>query len=222
MSARTKSRTPAQAEMARIITIYVQHIMELQAGTSKNALETEITPPNDSFPSFDFFCAEFVPGISLEKYAQRLVTYMKCTSEAFIFALAYIRRFLNLGFPLHSRSIHRVLLTSMVVAAKTRDDLYCSMSYYAQVGGVSNRDLNMMELRLLADLLDFRAEVPPDEYRTVCNAITAVVSMDKVSSDLSELCGVTASNTPTEFEKKKESQMPSRSGLPIVCCIGNS
>ncbi|ESL06086.1 cyclin [Trypanosoma rangeli SC58] len=194
--------------MARIVTMYVQHIMELQAGTLINASESEITSPNDSFPSFDFFCAEFVPGISLEKYAQRLVTYMKCTSEAFIFALAYIRRFLNLGFPLHSRSIHRVLLTSMVVAAKTRDDLYCSMSYYAQVGGVSNRDLNMMELRLLVDLLDFRAEVPPDEYRAVCNAITVVVSMDKVSSILSESCGVTVSNTSTVFEKKASDAKP--------------
>ncbi|RNF06522.1 cyclin [Trypanosoma conorhini] len=201
MPTRTKSRTPAQVQMARVITIYVQHVMKLQAGEVENAPRADIAPPNGAFPSFDFFCAEFVPGISLEKYAQRLVTYMKCTSEAFIFALAYIRRFFHLGFPLHLRSIHRVLLTSMVVAAKTRDDLYCSMSYYAQVGGVSNRDLNMMELRLLVDLLDFRAEILPDEYRAVCSDITAAVSMEKVSSSLSELCGVTACNTPIDVVK---------------------
>ncbi|EKF37692.1 CYC2-like cyclin 6, putative [Trypanosoma cruzi marinkellei] len=201
MSTRTGLRSPAQDRMGRIITMYIQHIMELQSGLEENAPEAEFALPNDSFPSFVFFCAEFVPGISLERYAQRLVTYMKCSAEVFIFSLAYIRRLLILGFPLHFRSIYRVLLTSLVVAAKTRDDLCCSMGYYARVGGVTNRDLNIMELWFLADLLEFRTEVQPDEYRTVCNAITAVLSTEKVSRNPTELRGAVDSKTPKEDEK---------------------
>ncbi|RNF24134.1 cyclin [Trypanosoma cruzi] len=201
MSMRSRLRSPAQDQMGRIIAMYIQHIMELQSGLGENAPGAEFALPNGSFPSFVFFCAEFVPGISLEKYAQRLVTYMKCSAEVFIFSLAYIRRLFILGFPLHFRSIYRVLLTSLVVAAKTRDDFCCSMSYYAQVGGVTNRDLIIMELWFLADLLDFRTEVQPDEYRAVCNAITAVVSAEKACSNPSELRGVADSNTFKEDEK---------------------
>ncbi|KAH9579793.1 Cyclin PHO80-like [Trypanosoma melophagium] len=201
MSARTRSRTPAQVQMATIITMYIQHIMELQAGLREESVEVKVAPPTESFPSFDFFCAEFVPGISVEKYVQRLVTYMRCSPEAYIFALAYIRHLFICGFPLHSRSIHRVLLTAVVVAAKTRDDLYCSMSYYSQVGGVSKHDLNMMELRFLVDLIDFKAEVHPDEYRSVCNDITAVNSIKKNCCSTSDVCDVTASNSPSELDE---------------------
>ncbi|KEG15463.1 cyclin [Trypanosoma grayi] len=186
--------------MADIITVYVQHLMKVQSEMREEPTELEVASPTESFPSFKIFSGDFVPNISLEKYTHRLVTYIQCSPEAYIFALAYIRRLFFRRFPLHSGNIHRVLLTAVVIAAKTRDDLYFSMSYYAHAGGVSNRYLNMMELRFLADLIDFRAEVSPTEYRLVCNSIITAKSFQRVSSNMSDLCDVTASNTPSELE----------------------
>ena len=38
--------------------------------------------------------------------------------------------------PVTTRSIHRLLLTALVVSAKMRDDKYYSTAHYAKVGGV--------------------------------------------------------------------------------------
>lgn len=47
---------------------------------------------------------------------------------------------------LNEFNIHRILLASLVLAAKTFDDEYFENKYYAKVGGVTNQDMNKMEL----------------------------------------------------------------------------
>lgn len=162
------------AVMVEVVTSYLQELMLSQNDPAcrghqlMGGVDPVVMPPNPKFPSFEYFCAEREPAVSLKKYVDRLVHYMRCTPECFILAMSYIRRVADAGFPIHLRTVHRLVLTSMVVAAKTRDDHYYSMTYYAQVGGVVVSDLNTMELRFLLDVIDFRADVPLEEYRYVC------------------------------------------------------
>lgn len=189
--------------MTEVITVYIGSLMHLQS-TAAAVEGSTVPPPLPRFPSFDHFCAEEEPSVSIAKYTERLVTYVCCTPEAFIYAMAYMRRLLYKGCPIHSRSVHRLLLCAVVVAAKTRDDHYWSMQYYAQVGGVTVRDLNGMELRFLSDMIDFRAEVQPAEYREVLCAITSTISPANRSSSNSQLdeacspCDISRSSTPTD------------------------
>ncbi|KAG5472585.1 hypothetical protein LSCM1_03990 [Leishmania martiniquensis] len=181
------SKTPAQVRLAEVVSAYVQHLMLVQASSCDEAVldRTVIPPPNDKYPSHDFFCATHAPPISVEKYTDRLVTYMHCSPEVFVFALAYLRRLVRSGFPVHARSIHRLLLTAVLVALKCRDDAYYQMSFYAEVGGVTPKDLCTMEIRFLSDLIHFEGEVSLADYHAVMEDITRVTQRRAMTKSLS-------------------------------------
>lgn len=209
--------------MTEIVTVYVHHLMRKQATVAGQVRPHETRPavpiPTESYPSFDHFCAEREPGISIAKYTDRLVTYMHCSSEVFIFALAYLRRLLYAGFPIHARSIHRLLLTAIVVAAKMRDDHYYTMGFYAQVGGVSTKDLNTMELRFLLDLIQFRAEVLVDEYQAVMHSVAAAVQaaqpqLTPSESGTNHCNGSSTSSHSTSLVDKRSSRRQSNGSIP--------
>lgn len=122
---------------------------------------------HDFSRSYDYFCTMYVPSLSIERYVKHIVTYVPCSCEAFIFALAYLQRLHKAGFPLHPRTIHRLFITALVIAIKTHDDQCFSMSFYAKLGGVHTEDLKGMEIQFLANLLDFRTDISVEEYLTV-------------------------------------------------------
>ncbi|CBZ29043.1 putative CYC2-like protein [Leishmania mexicana MHOM/GT/2001/U1103] len=193
------SRTPAQTRLVEVVSGYVQHLMDVQASRcAETSLDGHVVPPPDAkYPSHDFFCATHVPGISVKKYTDRLVTYMHCSPEAFVFAVAYLRRLVLNGFPVHMRSIHRLLLTAVLVALKCRDDVYYHMSFYAEVGGVTSKDLCIMEIRFLSDLILFEGEVSLENYHTVMVDIMRVTERCMITNrgnktELCSRCGVSA------------------------------
>ncbi|KAG5498866.1 hypothetical protein JKF63_03155 [Porcisia hertigi] len=204
MSSRTcASKTPAQARLAEVVAAYIKHLMDLQAsGSDQASLDDVMIPsPSDKYPSHDFFCAIHTPPISLESYTHRLVTYMHCSPESFVFAVAYLRRLVLSGFPVHMRSVHRLLLTAVLVALKCRDDLCYHISFYAEVGGVTPKDLRTMEIRFLSDLIHFESGISLEDYHTVMEDITRVTSrrviVKSISNDsgLCSPCGVSASSS---------------------------
>eukprot|EP00958_Prasinococcus_capsulatus_P026445 scaffold4806_cov363-Prasinococcus_capsulatus_cf.AAC.4 len=48
-----------------------------------------------------------------------------------------------------SLSCHRLVITSILVATKWLDDAYYNNAYYGQIGGVTTKELNRMELEFL-------------------------------------------------------------------------
>ena len=89
-----------------------------------------------------------------------------------MFALAYIRRAAKKGLAINNLTAHRMFITALVVAIKVREDCTYTMDYYARIGGLQTRDLVVMELKFLMNVLDFRADVPIDEYFATCREIT--------------------------------------------------
>ena len=59
--------------------------------------------------------------------------------------------------------IHRILLISLVLAAKLYDDEYYENKYYAKIGGISNKDINKMELEF-TEKIEFNLFVGEVEY----------------------------------------------------------
>jgi hypothetical protein len=121
----------------------------------------------------DYFTAQAVPGLSLRDYCTRIVEYSQCTPECFLFALAYIRRAAAKGFPISELTVHRLLITAVVVAVKVRDDRRYKLVHYARIGGVDVGDLCTMELQFLMNIIDFRADVSVDEYFATCTDLSA-------------------------------------------------
>ena len=64
------------------------------------------------------------PAISIKDYLQRVAKYAACSGECFVLALVYIDRIIqsNPTFVVNSLNIHRLLITSIMLAAKFFDD----------------------------------------------------------------------------------------------------
>jgi hypothetical protein len=143
------------------------------------------TPSIDSV-TVDFFTGLEAPSVSILDYCNRIVRYCRCSPECYIFALAYIRRAAAKGFPISELTVHRLLITAVVVAVKVRDDGHVNLGFYCRVGGVTHTDFLTMEIHFLMNIIDFRADVSLDEYLVTCNdAASAVLDSGQKAFDTS-------------------------------------
>uniref|UniRef100_A0A2N9IXR0 Cyclin n=1 Tax=Fagus sylvatica TaxID=28930 RepID=A0A2N9IXR0_FAGSY len=109
------------------------------------------------------------PNISIAKYLERLYKYTDCSPSCFVVGYVYIDRLAH-RHPdslLISLNVHRLLVTSVMVASKMIDDEHYNNAFYARVGGVSKLELNRLELELLF-LLDFGVAVSSRVFESYC------------------------------------------------------
>lgn len=69
----------------------------------------------------------------------------------------------NPDFVISSLNVHRLLITSIMLASKFFDDVYYNNAYYARVGGISNAEVNSLEMEMLR-MISFSLFVQPDQY----------------------------------------------------------
>ncbi|KAF9143814.1 hypothetical protein BGX30_014659 [Mortierella sp. GBA39] len=74
------------------------------------------------------------------------------------------------GFRINSFNIHRLLITSLMIAAKFTSDLFYSNARYAKVGGLALPELNQLELEFLFTS-KFELNVKVDELQRVGNSL---------------------------------------------------
>ncbi|RLM52868.1 hypothetical protein C2845_PMPSC011938 [Panicum miliaceum] len=118
--------------------------------------------------STTIFHGQRVPELSIKLYAERIFKYAQCSPSCFVLGLIYMERYLQQpNIYMTSFSVHRLLITSVVVAAKFIDDSFFNNAYYGRVGGISTREMNRLELDLLFSL-DFRLKVNLETFRSYC------------------------------------------------------
>jgi len=104
------------------------------------------------------------PSISVLAYLERIHKYASCSTECFILALIYIDRLIQRNnFLLSELNVHRVVITSIMLAAKFFDDQYYNNAYYAKVGGVLVSEMNSLEVEFLFRL-NFSLHVTPEVF----------------------------------------------------------
>lgn len=116
--------------------------------------------------SISVFFSITTADISVSSYLARLLRYTKCSSSAIIYAIIYLKR-VEKGDSLltvSAYSLHRLLITSIMIAAKFVDEAWYSNSYYARVAGVSTlQEMNRLEKEFLR-ALDYRTYVSQEEF----------------------------------------------------------
>ncbi|KAK8630623.1 hypothetical protein V6N13_079408 [Hibiscus sabdariffa] len=107
------------------------------------------------------------PTISIQTYLHRIYKYANCSPSCFVVAYVYLDRFAQRqpSLPLDSFNVHRLLITSVMVAAKFMDDMYYNNAYYAKVGGISTAEMNFLEVDFLFGL-GFHVNVNPKTFHT--------------------------------------------------------
>ncbi|CAI5938124.1 unnamed protein product [Closterium sp. NIES-64] len=112
------------------------------------------------------------PGISIAKYLDRIFKYANCSPSCFVIAYIYIDRLIKSqpDMVITSLNVHRLLATSVMIAAKFLDDEYYNNAYYAKVGGVATSEMNRLELEFLFRI-KFRLNVTTEEFMEYCKLL---------------------------------------------------
>ncbi|XP_077244850.1 cyclin-U4-1-like isoform X2 [Tasmannia lanceolata] len=110
------------------------------------------------------------PTISIQTYLERIFKYANCSPSCFVVSYVYLDRFAerNPTVVINSFSIHRLLITSIMVSAKFMDDMSYNNAYYAKVGGITTIEINFLEVDFLFGL-SFHLNVTPTTFHTYCN-----------------------------------------------------
>ncbi|KAF9686962.1 hypothetical protein SADUNF_Sadunf02G0044600 [Salix dunnii] len=158
----------------------------LERSVQKNEILMEKTQSKDVVTIFHGLRP---PPVSIRQYVDRIFKYSACSPSCFVVAHVYVDRFLQqTDIHLTSLNVHRLLITSVMIAAKFVDDatkmIKCSHlslrffnnGYYARVGGVSTEELNRLEMKFLFGI-DFRLQVNVNTFGKYC------YRLEKESSD---------------------------------------
>jgi len=121
---------------------------------------------NDNTPATRFHAMQ-APVVTINHYLKRIATYSQCSEECFVLALIYIDRLIRKKetFLVNSLNVHRLIITSIMVAAKFFDDHYFNNAYFGKVGGVSCKEINSLESEFLF-MLNFNLFVETKIYQT--------------------------------------------------------
>ncbi|KAJ7962097.1 Cyclin [Quillaja saponaria] len=124
-----------------------------------------------------FDCHE-IPDLTIQSYLERIFRYTRAGPSIYVVAYVYIDRFCqnNPGFRINARNVHRLLITTIMVASKYVEDMNYRNSYFARVGGLTTNELNNLELEFLF-LMGFKLHVNVSVFESYCCHLEREVSI---------------------------------------------
>ena len=100
-----------------------------------------------------------IPVLSLNKYLIRIIKYTECENNTLIAGYLYVMKLIQKeNFVLGINNIYRLLLGAIVLAKKFMEDIKYDNSYYCNIGGISNKELNLIEYSLFTRI-DFSINI---------------------------------------------------------------
>lgn len=114
------------------------------------------------------------PPISVEAYILRLAKYTKCSPACFAYSFLYMSRLAAQDTALVPTllNVHRLVLTSVLLAAKFLDDRYYNNAYYARVGGITTEEMNRLEMEMLK-CLNFSLGATPEAVQALLASLSS-------------------------------------------------
>ena len=127
------------------------------------------------------FSASSVPQISIYDYLQRISNYAKPEENVFISMLIYIDRFCELSNTvLTEYNIHRILFVALVTAVKFHEDEIYGCNYYAEIGGITLKELLNLEYEFLSSL-NFSLFIKDEEFLNYDEHLRCKLKAEKCS-----------------------------------------
>jgi hypothetical protein len=115
-----------------------------------------------------FSCKE-VPSMSLGDYLYRITKYSDTSAAGLTIALIYLDKLVSRHNVLFTNfNIHRLFATAILVANKFSEDVFMNNKRFAELAGVSTRDLNDMERKFLI-LIDYRCYIKTSDFEVYTN-----------------------------------------------------
>ncbi|WVZ87255.1 hypothetical protein U9M48_033924 [Paspalum notatum var. saurae] len=156
LSADAGDRSPPPPPELAMVTRAVQRLV---------ARNDAVAGPGGGGGGMAAFEAATAPRIGVAQYLERVHRYAALEPECYVVAYAYVDMAAHRrpAAAVASRNVHRLLLACLLLASKVLDDFHHSNAFFARVGGVSNAEMNRLELELLV-VLDFAVAVDHRAY----------------------------------------------------------
>ena len=135
---------------------------------------TEISGQNSNieYNSDDPFSTIEPSEITLQRFFARIKKYAQIEKSTLIIILIYTDRICTTsGIILNPHNIHRIILGCLLLAIKYNEDFYFTNEQYAQIGGVTLEELNILEY-FSFQLLDFNLYISEDIFQKYAKYIT--------------------------------------------------
>ncbi|XP_050236328.1 cyclin-U4-1 [Mercurialis annua] len=192
-----------------------QLITYLSSLLQRVAESNDLNPPINS-QKVSVFHGLSRPTISIQSYLERIFKYANCSPSCFVVAYVYLDRFAHRQptLPLTSFNVHRLLITSVMVAAKFMDDMYYNNAYYAKVGGISTVEMKHLEVDFLFGV-GFHLNVTPNTFHTYCSYLQREALSFVKSSSLNFALSSLRFNEESETSHQKQ-QLAVSSAVNVV------
>ncbi|XP_052143250.1 cyclin-P4-1-like [Oryza glaberrima] len=189
---RTSSKGAAAAPAPKVVAVLAGL---LERAAARGDADADARAGSAAAAAARAFRGRTRPEISVRRYAERIYRYAGCSPACFVVARVYLDRLAGrspeeesspspsppataaAAVCVDSYSVHRLLITSVMVAAKFMDDIHYNNAYFARVGGVEVAEMNGLELELLF-ALRFRLNVTPATFATYCAALEGEMAAD--------------------------------------------
>lgn len=132
-------------ELVSVLSNVLERLM------NRNDAFAESQPRNSG--SFLKFQSSYSPDVSILSYMERIRQYSECSESCFIIALIFIDRLIERkNLIVTTLNVHRLVIASLLIAAKYHDDLFFNNAFYAKLGGLPLQELNQLEVIILHSL----------------------------------------------------------------------
>ena len=159
-SAEADSKESA-SRLVSVLASVLQRLIEMNSGSPIGPVVTRAAMFNSST----------CPPISVTAYLARIQKYANCSDSCFVVALIYVDRLIELrNIVLTSLNVHRIIITSILLATKSLDDVSFNNSYFAKLGGISSKEINLLECEFLC-LVNYSLYVRPEAYDKYCKEL---------------------------------------------------
>ena len=161
----TEEEEEYMEESKKIINIVCSILTEIINNEKNNIINKNFYNSKDfKFDLNDNFEIKSNPNISLQNYLSRILKYTKPQPSTIIISLILIDKFCETSnINLNKKNIHKIFLTSIIVAIKYNEDEYFTNNYYAKVGGIVQKELLNLEYMFLT-LLNFNIFIDEKIY----------------------------------------------------------
>lgn len=142
--------------------IFISKLVYLISQVLHNIITQNKTNNNNNIQRHNnSFHSTKVPQISIYDYLLRIKTYSQLEDTTLIISLILIDRFVQQSnIQLSYNNIHRILFTAVLISIKYNEDNIFTNNYYAEIAGVSVKELFTLENDFLS-LVNFNLYIEP-------------------------------------------------------------
>ncbi|KAK4516540.1 uncharacterized protein ATC70_011514 [Mucor velutinosus] len=177
----------------------VDSLVDIVANLLDSIIETnDKLISNNSTTTVTHFHSRTIPNIAVYPYLARILKFAPFSNEVLLCLLVYFDRIAKLKktrYAVNSFTVHRLLITSIVVASKFTSDVFYPNSRYAKVGGIPLCELNQLELEFLF-LCNFDLHVKLEDMQAYGDQLLRHALMNHNQCTLSSITSLSVASPP--------------------------